>query len=71
MCGGFKLDLCFAEVFFVSLLVSNHLAEEEKVCCFTLTVLWLTVLCVSIPHGALSWSIVYGCGISWSYSDTF
>ena len=27
--------------------VTNHLAEEERAGCFTLIVLWLSVLCVS------------------------
>ena len=26
---------------------------------------------VAIPHGALEWSEVFDCGISWSYSTTF
>ena len=33
-------------------------------------VLLLSVF-VSLPHGAVGWSVVCDCGISWSYSLTF
>ena len=52
----------------------NHLVEEERAGCFTLIVLLMPFDCycsVSLPHGALGWSAVCDCGISWSYSLTF
>ena len=39
--------LCFVVVFWCRIWFSNHLAEEERVGCFTLIVLWLSVFCVS------------------------
>ena len=36
--------------------------------CFALIVLCLCS--VSLPHGAVGWSAVSDCGISWSYSLT-
>ena len=43
---------------------NNQLAEEESAYCFTLIMLWLSVC---LPHGAMRWSAVSDCGISWSY----
>ena len=53
LCVGFL----FCGVFLMSNLFSNHLAEEEIACCFTLIV----------SQGATSWSMVCDCGISRSY----
>ena len=53
LCVGF-----FCGVFLMSNLFSNHLAEEEIACCFTLIV----------SQGAMSWFTVCNCGINWSYS---
>ena len=52
----------------ISFLVFTHLAEEEIADCLTLTVymylLWYGCLCsVSLPRGAVGWSVVYDCGI--------
>ena len=42
--------------------LSNHLAEEERAGCLTLTVVWL--LCyVSLSRGAMGWFAVCDCGI--------
>ena len=44
----------------VSFLLSNFLAEEERV--------GRGYLCsVSLRHGVVSWSAVYDCGIFWSF----
>ena len=41
------LGLWFVVVFWCRFWFRNHLAEEERVGCFTLIVLWLSVFCVS------------------------
>ena len=68
--------LCFVMHYFVSILVlqSSLRGREEKAGCFAIIV--LQVYCcykfaVALPHGAVGWSAVCGCGISWSYSLTF
>ena len=43
---------------------------EVRAGCFTLIVFLLLCGClcsVSLPHGAVGWSAVCECGISWSY----
>ena len=43
----------------------SHFAEKEGACCLTLIVLWMSMFCsVSLPNGALSWSVVCNCAIS-------
>ena len=37
---------------------------------YLLDVIWL-LLFFSLPHGAVDWSAMSDCGISWSYSLTF
>ena len=52
---------------------SNHLAEEERAGCFSLAVFPMSCYSkcsVALPHGAVGWSAVCDCGISWSYSLT-
>ena len=48
-----------------------HLAEkEDRAVCFTLVVFLMLFGCLcslSFPHGALGWTVVCDCGISWSY----
>ena len=50
----------FCVIGVLSCLAIIDLAEEERAGCFTLIVLWLSVL------GALGWSAV--CDFSWAYS---
>ena len=52
----------------------NHLEEEEKAD-FFITIIVLQMYCyykcfVALPHGAMGWSAVCDCGVSWSYSLT-
>ena len=49
----------------------SSFAEEERADCFTLVVflLWWDASVVSL--GAVGWSSVCGCGVSWSISLTF
>ena len=47
----------------------NHLAEKQRVCCFTLIVFLLLcscLRCVSLSHGTKGWSVVYDWDISGS-----
>ena len=50
----------------------NHLAREEMVGYFTLCnefyVAVSSYRSLSLHRGAMGWSVVYDCGISWSYS---
>ena len=58
---------------YCTILFFNHLAEEERVGFFTLTVFLLTYgykCSVPLPNIAVSWSALSDCGISWSYSLT-
>ena len=50
--------------------VCNHLEEEEKAGCFAIIVLKMKCYykcSVALPRGAVGWSAVCDCGISWSY----
>ena len=63
----FCVCLCFVMHYFVSILVCNHLKEEEKADCFAIIVLQMYLYCkcyVALPHGAVGWSAVCDCGIS-------
>ena len=40
---------------------NNYLAEEKRAGCV------VAVCSLSLPHGAVGWSAVCDCGISWSY----
>ena len=58
--------------------VCNHLAEGERAGCFNLIAFWqhvtvsvLRLFLKVLSHGAVGWSTVCDCGISWSYSLTF
>ena len=45
----------------------NQLEEEEKAGCFACIVLQMSCYCkcsVALPHGAVGWCAVCGCGIS-------
>ena len=53
--------------FFVSILVCNHLEENEKTGCFSIIVVQINCYYkwhVALPHGAVGWSAVCECGIS-------
>ena len=44
----------------------NHLDGEERAGCFYLFVFLMSYNCcyyVALPHGAVSWSAVFDCGI--------
>ena len=59
--------LCFDMHYFVSILVYNHLEEEEKAGCFSIIVLQMYCYykcSMALPHGAVGWSAVCDCGIS-------
>ena len=47
-------------------LFSNHLSEEGRTGYFG--VVAVCVLYVSVPRGAVGWSSICDCDISWSYS---
>ena len=57
--------------------VGSFLAGEERAGCFIFVVLWMSccvmnvMLSLTHPRGAMGWSVVCDCGISWSYSLTF
>ena len=54
------------------LLPQIRLAREVRAGCFTLIVFLLACgSSVSLPRGAMGWSAMCVCGISWSYSFTF
>ena len=62
---------CYAVLNFLSsFAVTMYLIGEVRAGCFTLIVFLLLCGClcsVSLPHGAVGWSAVCECGISWSY----
>ena len=48
--------------------------QESRAGCFALIVFLMSCDCkcsVALPHGAVGWSAVCDCGISWSYALTF
>ena len=58
----------------MSIPLCNHLEEEEKSDCFAVIVLQMYCYYksyVALPHGAVGWSAVCDCGISWSYLLTY
>ena len=58
----------------MSIYFCNHLDEEEKAGCFALTVFLMscdTQCSVALSHGAMGWSAICDCGISWSNSVAF
>ena len=62
-CSGSVFVSCFiVRCFFVIILVG-----KGESCCFTLFVFLVSCDCycsVALPHGAVGWSAVCGCGIS-------
>ena len=59
----------FVMQYFVSFLACSHLDGEERAASFTLIVFLITCYCfIAFPHGAVGWSAVHDCGISWSDS---
>ena len=69
---GFGFCQCLVMLYLVYN-VLNHLDEEERSGCFTLTIYLLTFsykCSVSLPYSAVSWSALSDCGIFWSYSLT-
>ena len=62
--GGEVVGSSFYGVFLCSFWFNNPLAEEEIAGCFTLVVLWLSLL-----RGAMGWSVVCDCSTcnSWTY----
>ena len=59
---------CSVMQFLVSFLFLNHLDKEERADCFTLTLFPTSCDCkcsVALSRGAVSWSAVCDCGISW------
>ena len=61
------LGLCFALQYFVSFLVLQSLCGRESwlfyFCC-VLNV--MSLLLLTLPRGAMGWSVVCECGIPWS-----
>ena len=77
-CSIFVGVLCWSlfccSIYFVSFWFCNHLDGKERAGCFTLTVFLMycdSQWSVALPHGAVGWSAVYDCRISWSYSLAF
>ena len=64
----FCVDLYFGMLYFVT-------RKRDRAGCFALIVFLMSCFCcrsVNLPHdGAVGWSAVCDCGISWSYSLTF
>ena len=64
-------DPCFLMQYVLNV---RYLAGEERAGCFTLIVSLMSCGCLcslSLPHGAVGWSAVCACGISWPYSLIF
>ena len=52
----------------------NRLDEKERAGYFAFIVFWISCYSkcpVALPYGAVGWSAVCDCGVSWSYSLTF
>ena len=67
--------LCWSLFWYALLYVLSSFAiiltGRERAGWFAFIVLWMSYCCkcpVALPHGAVSWSAVCDCGISWSYS---
>ena len=63
---------CFVMQYFVSFLaLQSSCWGRERAASFTLIVFLITRDCycsIAFPHGAVGWSAVHDCGISWSDS---
>ena len=72
---GFFVGLWFSMHYFMSFLVlQSSWRGRERAGFFAFIVFWMSCYCkclVALPRGAVYWSAVYDCGISWSYSLTF
>ena len=55
--------LCVLSSFAIVLLCKRELLYF----CYVLNVMSLFFRSLTIPHGAVGWSVVRDCGISWSY----
>ena len=57
-----------------SSLFADDLAFEEKADCFANCILtcmcayWFVCVSVTLPHGAIDWSVIYDCDTTWSYA---
>ena len=71
---GFVFGICFVmqySVFFLVLQLSWGGSESWLHYFNGLTDAFECLFSVALPHGAVGWSAVCGCRISWSYSLTF
>ena len=71
---GFCVCLWFGMHYFVSFLVLQSYwrgRESWLLCIYFLRMSCNSKCFVAIPQGAVGWSALYDCGISWSYSLTF
>ena len=65
VCGGSVFVFDFLCITLCPYNFSNHLEEEEKAGRFSFIVLQMSCKCsVALPHGAMGWSTVCGCGIT-------
>ena len=74
ICGSSVFVFVLLSITLCPFFFCNHLEEEEKAGCFAIIVLQMYCYykcSVALPHGAVGWSAVCNCGISWSYSLTF
>ena len=64
------LTSCFSVISKFVVLQSSHWARGDWLLYFTCLLQSCDCWCfVSLPHGAVSWSAVCDCGITWSYYD--
>ena len=72
VCGVIVLGLCLVMQYFVSFLVlqSSHWGRESWQHYFycLLDSMWLLWFFATLPCGAVGWSAVCDCALSWSYS---
>ena len=72
--GGLCVCLCFVIYYYVSFLVKQPISKRKRELVASLLLSdgsLVTVNVLWLPHGAVSWSVVCYCGISWSYSLIF
>ena len=63
VCGRYVLVFVLLCITLCPFWFCNHLEEEEKAGCFAIIVLHM-YCSVALPHGAVGWSAVCHCGIS-------